>query len=135
MSKLITYLLFGVAKTFKFFRNSYSSDWDADLNYLLDTSELISVQEYTATFKQADGLYHTVWIGQDHRRDWFGYGRHYSVSYDYHGNEKYAHAYCTYVKECDQYRPSLKTMLRLQKIVDSFDKSTYDALKINRKGE
>lgn len=132
---LKTYLLFGIAKMFQFFGRPYSSVWDADLNYLMDTSELVSVQDYTATFKQVSGLYHTVWISQDHRRDWFSYGRHYSVSRDYFGEVEYAHAYCTYVKDCDQYRPSLKTMLRLQKIVDSFGSPTYDDLRVKRKGE
>lgn len=135
MSKLITYLLFGIQRMFGFFYRSYSSTWNSDLNYLLDTSKLVSVQDYTATFKHASGVYHTIWTKQDHRRDWYSYGHHYSVSLNHHGAEETAYFNCKHIKEWDQRRPSLKTMLRLQKIVDSFDKSTYDTLKIKRKGE
>lgn len=135
MSKLITYLLFGIRRMFGLFYRSYSSSWDSDLNYLLDTSRLVSVQSFTATFKHMSGTYHTIWINQDHRRDWFNYGHHHSVSLDYYGTEEDAYFNCQHVRDCDRFRPSLKTMLRLQKVVDSFGSSTYDNLKVKRKGE
>lgn len=132
---LKTYLLYGIQVMFRFFYRSYSSTWDSDLNYLLDTSKLVSVQDYTATFKHDSGVYHTVWTKQDHRRDWYSYGHHYSVSLDYSGAEEAAYYNCKHIKDCDQRRPALKTMLRLQKIVDSFEAPTYNDLKIKRKGE
>lgn len=130
MAKLMMYLFFGIRRVFNHFNRAYGEKWDKDLNFLLDNGKVVSVQKHHVTFKLGK-VYHTIWTSQDHRQDWFSYGQHYSVTKGYTGPDEEAYYQCDgYVRSEDQRRPSFKTMLRLQKVVDDFYQSSYDVFQI-----
>lgn len=108
---------------FFMYQLSYSKVWNSMLKTLIEKGKLVSVDYHTITI-ELDGKSYDIWI----RNKWYSYGNLYALTRQGSTRKEYI------PKECS-YRPSVRTMIRLERFIRDWQQSNIDKISVEIYGE